>query len=298
MTFNPNSDIGGGRVSRRGRNTGIAAGGVGLGAVVVFVIAQLLGVNLGDLSGSGGGTTSVGQSQSGAADSVTECQTGADANANVTCRMKGAAASLDTYWGDEVPKLGATYSTPQFVLFTDTTGTGCGTASSSTGPFYCPPDTTLYVDTGFFDQLRNQFGATGGPLAEMYVVAHEWGHHIQNLLGTMNTIDPRATGPTSDSVRLELQADCYAGAWVGAASTVKDENGVTFLEPVTQQQVADALNAAAAVGDDRIQQAATGAVDKESWTHGSSAERQRWFSTGMSGGPTACDTFAVPSSRL
>lgn len=295
MTFNPNSDIGGGKVSRRGRNTGIAAGGVGLGAIVIFLIAQFTGV---DLSGLGLTDGSSGQTQVGPSDSVTECKTGADANNDVTCRMKGAAASLDTYWSGELPALRASYHTPEFVLFTDQTSSGCGTASSATGPFYCPPDETLYVDTGFFDQLRSQFGASGGPLAEMYVVAHEWGHHIQNLQGTMAKIDQRATGPSSDSVRLELQADCYAGAWVGAATQVKDKNGTTFLEPITKQQLTDALDAASAVGDDRIQQASGGQVNRESWTHGSSAQRQRWFTSGYTGGPTHCDTFASPASKL
>jgi hypothetical protein len=203
--------------------------------------------------------------------------------------MAGAADSLDTYWSAELPKLGVDYTSTQVVLFTDQTDTGCGGATSAVGPFYCPTDQIIYLDTAFYDELRSRFGASGGPLAEMYVVAHEWGHHIQNISGIMNGLNLQDTGPTSDSVRLELQADCFAGAWVGAASTIKDSNGVTFLEPVTQQQINDALSAAAAVGDDRIQPGGS----SESWTHGSSESRQKWFQTGYQGGPDACNTFQV-----
>jgi uncharacterized protein len=296
MTFDPNADISGGKVRRRGRTTGIAAGGVGLGAVALFLISQLLGVDLTGLVGGGGDTGST--QQVGTGDQAVDCKTGAEANASIDCRMQGAAASLDRYWSQELPQLGATYSSPEFVLFTDQTSTGCGGATSAVGPFYCPPDRTLYVDTGFYDELRTRFGSSGGPLAEMYVVAHEWGHHIQNISGIMDQHTSRETGPASDSVRTELQADCFAGSWAGAASTTKDENGRTFLEPITDAQIADALSAAAAVGDDRIQQASTGRVNPEGWTHGSSEERQRWFTTGYRQGAAACDTFSVPASRL
>ncbi len=290
MTFNPDSNIGGGRVSRRGRNTGIAVGGGGIAVVVLALISPLLGVDLTGLAGLFGG--GAGQYESGPADSLDQCQTGADANANVECRMKGASASLDTYWSGKFADEGIEYRSPaEFVLFTDATGTGCGNATSATGPFYCPTDESIYVDTGFFDDLRTQFGASGGPLAEMYVVAHEWGHHIQNVLGTMNNLDLRDTGPTSDSVRLELQADCYGGSWAKDASTVPDASGVPFLQPITQQQINDALNAAQVIGDDRIQSQATGQVNPETWTHGSSEQRQKWFSIGYEQGPNACQTF-------
>ena len=149
------------------------------------------------------------------------------------------------------------------------------------------------MDTAFYDDLRTRFGSTGGPLAEMYVIAHEWGHHIQNSTGIMDGLDRQATGPTSDSVRLELQADCFAGAWVGAASTITDDDGVVFLDPVTDAQIADALSAASAVGDDRIQESAQGQVTPETWTHGSSDKRQQWFTTGLNGGPNSCNLFEV-----
>ena len=287
MTFNPNADIGGGKTSKRGRNTGIAVGG-GLGVIALVIISQLLGVDVTGLLGGGGG-------QPAAEDSaLEECQTGQDANERVDCRMKGAAASLEDYWVDAAPTIGVAYASPQgFVLFTDAVATGCGNASSATGPFYCPPDQTLYVDTSFFDQLESQFGASGGPLAEMYVVAHEWGHHIQNLAGVLERAQDGQTGPTSNAVRVELQADCFAGAWAANASEVPDSSGTPFLQPITDQQIADALSAASAVGDDRIQQATQGQVTPHTFTHGTSEQRQRWFLTGFQQGAGACDTFSV-----
>jgi uncharacterized protein len=286
MTFNPDAKINGSKVSRRGRNTGLAVGGGGIGVLLLVLLGPLLGV---DLTGLLGGTGASDTSVPGSSESLEQCRTGADANENLDCRMAGAALSIDTFWaGDSaLPD----YRSPQFRLFTGSTTTGCGTASSATGPFYCPTDESIYLDTGFFEELRNRFDASGGPLAQMYVVAHEWGHHIQNISGVMADLDLRDTGPTSDSVRLELQADCLAGAWAGAASSVPDESGTPFLEPITRQQVADALNAASAIGDDRIQQRSNGQVNSEVWTHGSSVQRQQWFETGFTGGSESCTTF-------
>ena len=300
MSFNDDARIDSSKVRRRGRGrtTGIAAGGTGIVAIIVVALVnQFTGV---DLSGLVGGSTG-GSPEQIAAAPLEGCTTGADANASIDCRMAGAADSLDTYWTAEAPTLGlglGDYATPDFFLFTSSVDTGCGGATSATGPFYCPPDRALYVDTDFFDQLREQYGASAGPLAQMYVVGHEWGHHIQQLTGAFDRADRTATGPGSDTIRLEVQADCYAGAWVGAASTVEDDAGTTFLEPVTDAQIADALDAAAAVGDDRIQEASGGRVDSDSWTHGSAEQRQRWFDTGRAGGPAACDTFSVPTDRL
>lgn len=291
MTFNPDSNIGSGKVSRRGRNTGLAVGGGGIAVVILALISPMLGVDLTPLAGMFGDE---GNSQSTTSDSLDECTTGADANENVECRMKGASASLDAYWAGAFAQEGITYRSPdQFVLFSGSTSTGCGNATSASGPFYCPPDESIYIDTDFFDDLRGQFGASGGPLAEMYVVAHEWGHHVQNVLGTMDNLDLRDSGPTSDSVRLELQADCYGGAWAKNASTVSDSSGVPFLQPITQAQINDALNAAQVIGDDRIQEQTSGQVQPETWTHGASDQRQKWFLIGFEGGPTACNTFDV-----
>lgn len=284
MTFNDNARSGGGRVSKRGRNTGFALGGGGIGVIAILLISQALGVDLtGLVGGAPGGST---------ADDTTleNCETGADANANLECRLDFAAQSMDAYWEGE---LGSAYSPPPLVLFEQSVSTACGSATSAVGPFYCPGDQTVYLDTGFYDELRNRFDAEGGPLAQMDVVAHEFGHHIQYLQGTMDSIERGGTGPTSDAVRLELQADCFAGAWAGEASTVPDDSGTPFLKPITKAQVADALNAAASIGDDRIQESTQGQVNPEAWTHGSSEQRQQWFETGFEQGAAACDTFAA-----
>ncbi|MGI9821972.1 KPN_02809 family neutral zinc metallopeptidase [Agromyces sp. Marseille-Q5079] len=294
MTFNPDADISGGKASKRGRNTGIAVGGGGLGVIAIVIVAQLLGVDLTGLLGGGGTQESAPDS------SIEQCLTGEDANQRIDCRMKGASASLEDYWAQAAPQdLGIAYSAPQdFVLFTQSVSTGCGSATSATGPFYCPPDQIIYVDVSFFDELESRFGASGGPLAQMYVVAHEWGHHVQNLAGTLQAAQDGQTGPTSNSVRTELQADCFAGAWVGEAANTEDDSGVTFLQQPTAADVADALSAAAAVGDDRIQEATQGQVSPHAFTHGSSEQRQKWFTTGYEQGPAACDTFGIDGSQL
>ncbi|MFT2748735.1 KPN_02809 family neutral zinc metallopeptidase [Clavibacter sp. Sh2036] len=303
MTFDDDARIDTSKVTRRrggrGRTTGIAAGGGGLVVVIaVILVQQFTGVDLSQLVDGRGGAGASGASQE-RDEAIEGCTTGAEANASVDCRMAGAADSLDTYWTTAAPEAGvADYASPGFSLFDAATTTGCGEASSATGPFYCPPDQRLFVDTTFFEELRTRFGASGGPLAQMYVVGHEWGHHIQQLSGAFDRADRRGTGPTSDSVRLEVQADCYAGAWVGAASEIRDDTGTAFLEPVSDAEVRDALDAAAAVGDDRIQAASGGEVDPHTWTHGSAEQRQRWFEAGRAGGPAACDTFAVPGARL
>ena len=297
MTFNDDSRIGSDNVRRRsrGRTAGIATGGGVLGLVAVFLISQFLGV---DVSGLVGGGTDTGGGGTAQDTELSECTTGADANTNVDCRMVGAYNSLDSFWSGEAPQIGVTYSQPDLVIFDQGTSTGCGDATSATGPFYCPTDTTIYLDPSFFDELTSRFGADAGPLAQLYVVAHEYGHHIQQIGGFFANTDRSGTGPASDSVRLELQADCFAGAWVAGAESTTDENGQPLIEPVTDDQIAQALSAASAVGDDRIQQSSGGGVDPESWTHGSSEQRQRWFSTGRAGGAGECDTFAPADSSL
>ncbi|PZE37836.1 MULTISPECIES: neutral zinc metallopeptidase [unclassified Curtobacterium] len=297
MTFNDDTRLQGGKVKRRGRNTAIGGGAAGVTAIVVFLIAQFTGVDIGGLVGGGSGLTPI-QQGGVEATPITECQTGRDANADVECRMEGAAESLDAYWSSESQQLGTSYSTPDFFLFDGSTDTGCGTASAATGPFYCPPDRAIFLDTAFYDDLKSTYGSSGGPLAQMYVVAHEWGHHVQQLQGTFADTDRSGTGASSGSVRVELQADCYAGAWVGDAATTKAADGSTFFEPVTRAQIADALSAASAVGDDSIQEKATGQVDPDSFTHGSSAQRQRWFERGYERGATSCDTLSVAGSSL
>ena len=297
MTFNDDSRLRGGKVKRRGRTTAIGGGAVGVGAIVVFLIAQFTGFDLSGIVGGGNGLTTI-QQEGESADAAPECRTGRDANLRVECRMEGAAESLDTYWTSEARSLGISYTSPEFFLFQDSTDTSCGQASAATGPFYCPPDRAIFLDTAFYDDLQSQYGSSGGPLAQMYVVAHEWGHHVQQLQGSFANTDRSGTGASSGSVRVELQADCYAGAWVGDAATTKDANGETFFEPITRSQITDALSAASAVGDDSIQERATGRVDPDSFTHGSSEQRQRWFLRGYQQGATSCDTLSIPGSAL
>ena len=292
MTFNDNARIDTSKVQRRkGGRAAMVGGGTLIGALVLFVASQLLGVDLTPLAGM----MSNGNEQSSS--QVTElenCTTGADANEDDNCRMAAAADSLDVFWADQFD---SGYRQPGVVLYTGSTDSACGTASNAVGPFYCPSDESIYVDTDFFATLRSDFGATAGPLAQMYVLAHEWGHHISNITGDLAQVG-NDTGAASGSVRLELQADCYAGAWVRDASTTVASNGTTFMQPVTTDEIRDALNAAAAVGDDNIQQRAGQRVNPDAFSHGSSEQRQRWFATGFEQGANACDTFSVPASSL
>lgn len=292
MSFNDNVQLDPSQVQdRRGMGRGAKVGG-GIGGGLILLIAALLGVNpqlLEGLTGAGQEPQSQGTAPA--------CATGADADARLDCRITGTVNSLNAFWPAYLKDYGVQYPQPKAVIFSGGTNTGCGAATTAVGPFYCPTDTTAYFDPGFFQELVDQFGSSGGPLAQEYVVAHEFGHHVQNLLGDLGRAQQDPQGPESGSVRTELQADCYAGLWAKHASSTPDPaTGQPYLEPLTQQDINDALSAAASVGDDRIQKAATGRVSPEGWTHGSSEERQRWFARGyQTGDITQCDTFSAPS---
>ncbi|MGO2518541.1 MAG: KPN_02809 family neutral zinc metallopeptidase [Microbacterium sp.] len=290
MTFNPDADISGHRTRRPGRTAAIAGGGgVGVLAILALLAGPLFGIDLSGLVG-GGSQEPAGPQSDG---TVLECTTGEEANTQDDCRMAGAQLLLDDYWGQHVEG----YTPPQLYVFDGQTSTQCGTASNSVGPFYCPPEQGVYIDPDFFQIMREQFDASAGELAQLYIVGHEWGHHIQNITGTMDDYPNNGTGPDSNSVRTELQADCYAGAWLADAAEQKDPEGRNYIEPPTDAQISDALNAAMAVGDDHIQEQ-SGFNNPESWTHGSSEQRQGWFATGYKYGLDSCDTFTIDGSQL
>ena len=293
MAFDPNApldpsevrDVRGSGGGWGGR--GIALGGGGGLGIVLLVVYLLLGGNPADLGGAGPAPGAVSYPDN--SNLSQECHNGADANQNEDCRIVGYVDSIQKYWSDEFGQSGRHYQGSQTVLFTGQLETGCGTASAEVGPFYCPADKYVYLDLGFFDELKSQFGARGGSFAQGYVVAHEYGHHVQDQLGALSSASSQQ-GSTGQSVRTELQADCYAGVWAKHAASTG------FLQPLTQSDINDALDAAAAVGDDRIQKEFQGRVTPETWTHGSSAQRQKWFTTGyQTGDMKACDTFHAAS---
>jgi predicted metalloprotease len=271
----------------RGRRMGgapVALGGGGIVTLIIVLAIVLLGGNplgdgglgpLGDLAGQTAGTGPP-------AATLEHCQTGEDANQYEDCRILAVVNSVQAYW--ETGLRG--YDPAQTIFFEGSVSTGCGNASSAVGPFYCPLDRKVYIDLGFFEELQAQFGASAGPLAQSYVIAHEYGHHVQNLTGVLQRADNRDLGPQGAAVRVELQADCYAGVWVGNALRTG------FVEEITRNDIQEALGAAEAIGDDRIQERTQGRVTPENWTHGSSEQRQSWFVRGLEGkSPNSCDTF-------
>ena len=267
---------------------GVALGGGGLGIVGLLIY---LAISL--LSGGGGlgqleplDNRSVGQGDTPSSISQ-DCRTGEDANRRQDCRIVAVVNSVQKFWNGVFQRSGRQYRYVDTVFFTDQVQTGCGLASSQVGPFYCPNDQLVYIDLGFFDELQSRFGVGAAPFTQAYVIAHEYGHHVQDQLGVLDSIRGDRQGPESKAVRSELQADCYAGVW--AAHAV--ETGL--IEDLTQADINSALAAAAAIGDDRIQEKTQGQVNPETWTHGSSEQRRRWLSRGYrTGKPAACDTFS------
>ena len=263
--------------------------GGGIGGLVILLLVFLLQSQL------GGGDGASSQQANGDDTSLANCRTGEDANQNRDCALVADVNSIQSFWNGALPEqTGTAYRRATTILFEGGVNTGCGNATSDVGPFYCSVDERVFLDSSFFDDmLEGQLGAQGGPFSEAYVLAHEYGHHVQNLLGTMGQVRTQQ-GPESDAVRLELQADCYAGVWTKHATEAPDESGQPYILDLTQEDIESALDAARAVGDDRIQQRTSGRVDPDRWTHGSAEQRMRWFTVGMrTGSVEACDTFSA-----
>ena len=291
-----------------GGPVGAGVGGLGLVGTLVVLAIRLLGGNVAVDDGSGGRgtqpTQQAGGPDNGGPRGPGEANRGGQPNGAGGSSLGGSCSgvssasdpakfvvcvetSVQKFWAAKLTSVGRSYEPAKLVLFSDATQSGCGTASAQTGPFYCPPDQKVYLDTGFFQELQQRFHARGGDFAEAYVVAHEYGHRVQDVLGIekrmrqMERHDPDEQNPLS--VKLELQADCFAGVWGHA----EYQTGV-----VSSGEIDQALDAAAAVGDDRIQKEMQGRVHPESFTHGSAAERQKWVKAGIdTGDPNACDTF-------
>jgi predicted metalloprotease len=274
---------------RRGGGVAIG-GGAGILGVIVFILLQLLG---GGTAGSGA-LPGIDQVQGSGSNLEEECKTGADANAKQDCRVVAVVNSVQDFWAAEFQRRNARYQLAPTQLFSGATQTGCGAASADVGPFYCPQDGTVYIDLSFYQELQTKFGAKGGTFAQAYVLAHEYGHHVQDLAGTMEKVGGSRSGAQSGSVRLELQADCYAGLWANHATTEPGPGGGDpLVERITDDDIADGLDAAAAIGDDTLQEKFQGKVDPDSFTHGTSAQRQKWFETGYrTGDLEQCDTFS------
>lgn len=311
VRFNPKARLDRSRVRDAGRGSGgpgmriplpggvAGKGGIGgLILVIVLVVAsQVFGLNLPGLGPSSVySPTRLSDTQdSGRYD---HCETGEDANEDHDCARVAVENSLTDYWDGA---LGSEFRPEEaLITFSGSVDTACGSADSSVGPFYCPADESIYLDTTFFDQvLEDQLGGPDGGFVEFYVLAHEYGHHISNVLGFMGRVKTQETGPTSPGVRLELQADCYAGLWARHATTTEDASGEILILDLSQEDIDLALEAAAAVGDDYIQRKTQGQVAEESWTHGSSAQRKHWFMVGYESGEVDdCDTFAASESEV
>ncbi|MEV0135085.1 neutral zinc metallopeptidase [Dactylosporangium sp. NPDC050688] len=313
MEFNDDADLDSSQVndlrgSTRGGGGGGGGGGIGgipipiggggkTGLIITLVVLALVICGGGGLFGSGmlGGG---GDQQADNSNIEQQCdKSNKDRFKNADCRNVLYVNSVQTYWTSMLPQaFGKQYQLAKTNFFNGSVNTGCGQADSGVGPFYCPADSQVYIDLTFYNELSSRFGAKG-EFAAPYVIAHEYGHHIQNLLGTNAKVQQGDTGPTSGSVRLELQADCYAGTWANHATETKDREGDAVLfTSITDSDIAEAIEAAEAIGDDTIQKRSGGGVNPDSYTHGTSAQRVKWFKTGFdSGDPKRCDTFSTSS---
>jgi uncharacterized protein len=305
MSFNDNVTLDTSQV-RSGGGGGGAPGGMvvggGIGGIIILILTLIFNGVFGGSGDPTGGASGIDASQVSAAGdqdaaAFAQCKTGADANRDTTCRVIGTVNSVQAYWAGELPRYGKEWQPTKTVIYSGTTQSACGTASNQVGPFYCPLDKRVYIDASFFKILEDQFGSSSGPLAQEYVVAHEYGHALQDQLGLLDRAQQDPQGANSGAVRTELMADCLGGVWAKHATTVPDQDTNTpFLKPLSTQDIKDALSAASSVGDDRIQQATQGRVNPESWTHGSAEARQRWFLQGFKTGDlNQCDTFSAAS---
>lgn len=289
MTFREGLTSSSNRASRGGGGGrgGMIAGG-GIGGLLIVLVALFFGIDPGLLGGltGGGSTYDTQEAPAPSTDGEVICKTAEDANTNTECRLEWTAKSLDQVWTEQLPKqAGIEYEAPGLHLFNQTVSTACGQASSNTGPFFCPADRTAYFDASFFS-LPEQLGGSSDPFAQEYIVAHEFGHSIQQLEGTLGLSDYENPGADSNAVKIELQADCYGGIWAHHAAQGED----AFLEPITNEQVASAIQSTKAVGDDNIQKRSGGQVRPDQWTHGSSEQRTQAFLTGYETGSMAsCD---------
>jgi hypothetical protein len=279
---------GGGFGGLGGGGLRLGGGKMGIGGIlVVIVIALIFGINPMTLLGGGGQTEQIGQPQEQQQSGAGVAANGTDTSGKFVRKVLG---STEDSWGAIFPdQVGKPYEQPTLVMFSGQVRSACGNATAASGPFYCPGDQKVYLDTSFFDELSERFGAPGD-FAQAYVIAHEIGHHVQTLLGISDQVRrAQAKGSQTQgnalSVRMELQADCLAGVW-GKANLARLEPG----------DVEEALTAATAIGDDRLQRQSQGMVVPDSFTHGTSEQRVRWFKTGMASGRIAsCDTFSAAS---
>ncbi|GAB7037349.1 MULTISPECIES: KPN_02809 family neutral zinc metallopeptidase [Catenuloplanes] len=303
MELNENARIDTDQITDR-RGSGGGGGGLsgipipiggGKGAwigLAVFLLVSLVGGGLG-LNAMGGDGTDTG---AGSGQSLAQECSAEDRLQQLECRNALYVNSIQDYWKDALPQhFGEQYAESDTVFFQQAVSTGCGNADSGVGPFYCPADDLVYIDLTFYRQLADQLGAPG-EFAQPYVLAHEYGHHVQDLLGTeaeMRRAQERDPGAANQlSVALELQADCYAGAWAKNATGTDDASGQKIFKSITDRDIQEGLDTAAAIGDDTLQQKSGNPVDEEAFTHGSSADRQKWFRTGYdTGDPKSCNTF-------
>jgi uncharacterized protein len=302
--FDPDAQLDTSQVEdARGRGGGFGRmGGIGIpgggatvgGGIIGLIIMVALALFGGGVIDTGGGATPYGRLDNqeldggGGAGSLAErCRTGADAERYEDCRAVLYVNSIQQYWQSEFARRGGRYQPARTQFFRGSTQSACGPATSAVGPFYCPADQKVYMDLGFLDELQSRFKLRVGDFTPAYILAHEYGHHIQNLIGTLDQAQRDRQGADSGAVRVELQADCLAGVWANNATATG------YIRNLSDEDIRIALEAAAAVGDDRIQQAAGQRPDPHKFTHGTSEQRQRWFRRGyQTGDLSACDTFS------